>query len=232
MLKWFDLTFHISLIINARHWHMNALWLKIPEGRREYDFTNRFPDSKFSIISLKKKKKIYLVLLSMVTGSLKLKNYFQTHSSLAFLSPWGPASVAGLQNPVAAAPILLCRHSSEVPWRCLEHRPPGLLEGAPGPPAQGFLPACPASSPQAPSPYPFIPRACSYDRNKLARGRGHTSQEKNAFWGKSSGRTGFLRSCSRRRSRWWTGWGEGLGAPPPFWSGAGGESCLHSKPDP
>lgn len=106
MLKWFDLTFHISLIVNARDWHTNALWLKIPE-RREYDFTSRFPASKFSIISLKKKKKIYLVLLSMVTGSLTVKTYSQTHSSLAFLSPWGPAFVAGLQNPVAAASILL-----------------------------------------------------------------------------------------------------------------------------
>lgn len=104
--------------------------------------------------------------------------YFQTHSSLAFPSPWGPATIPGLLKPGGCSlhlteqifkQSLLAAAGTELPSQAA-----GLPVG--GSRAEFISHILDTSLSRHPPslPSPFIPKSYSHDRNKLARGTGHT----------------------------------------------------------
>lgn len=153
------------------------------------------------------------MLLDRVTGSWTVKTLFSNTFFPCFSVPMGPCSNPGLLQPQAVASILQSRFSNKVPLLSLKLCPPELqacLSGGEGPPMLNLLlttwtprsvptttPPHPSKAHSSPLPY-FIPEFWSHDRNKLARGSGHTLESSKAFCRKSIEKMGFSNCWSRR----------------------------------
>ena len=136
------------------------------------------PLKEFSIISLKEKKKPTTSCSIWWLAPEQSRRYFQTHSSLAFPSPWGPAIIPGLLKPGGCSLHLTEQIFKQSLLAAAGTEQPSQAAGLPvgGSRAEFISHILDTSlSHHPPSlPSPFIPKSYSHDRNKLARGTGHT----------------------------------------------------------